>query len=85
MGASQRRQAWRGLDHAAVMGVELIAGVLMGAGVGWLTDRWLGTGPWFFAIGALIGNAAGLYLIWLRAERMSREDLASSPKQGDNL
>jgi hypothetical protein len=24
----------------------------------------------FFAIGALIGNAAWLYLIWLRAERM---------------
>jgi F0F1-type ATP synthase assembly protein I len=85
MSASQRRQAWRGLDHGAVMGVELITAVLMWAGIGWLIDRWLGTGPWFFAIGALIGNAAGLYLIWLRAERMSRDDPASSPNQGDTL
>ena len=84
MSASQRRQAWRGLDHATVMGVELITAVLLWAGIGWLLDRWLGTAPWFFAIGVLIGNAAGLYLIWLRAERMDREDATSAPEQGDD-
>lgn len=58
------------------MGVELIAGTLTWAGIGWLLDRWLGTGPWLLAIGALVGNAAGLYLIWLRGGRMDRAEAA---------
>jgi ATP synthase protein I len=58
------------MDEASVMGVELMAAVLTWAGVGWLVDRWLGTDPWFLAIGALVGNAAGIYLIWLRSGRM---------------
>jgi ATP synthase protein I len=52
------------------MGVELVAAVLTWSGIGWLVDRWLGTEPWFLAVGALVGNAAGIYLIWLRSGRM---------------
>lgn len=68
--SSDRRGALRGLDQSSVMGVELIAATLTWAGAGWLLDRWLGTEPWFLAIGALLGNAAGIYLIWLRGRRM---------------
>jgi ATP synthase protein I len=56
------------------MGVELISATLTWAGIGWLVDRWLGTAPWFLAIGALVGNAAGIYLIWLRGARMDAAD-----------
>lgn len=52
------------------MGVELMAATLTWAAIGWLVDRWLGTDPWFLAIGAVVGNAAGIYLIWLRSGRM---------------
>jgi ATP synthase protein I len=52
------------------MGAELITATLTWAGIGWLTDRWLGTEPWFLVIGAIVGNAAGTYLVWLRAKRM---------------
>ena len=68
--AGNRRAALRGLDQSSVMGVELIAATLTWAGIGWLVDRWLGTEPWFLVIGALVGNAAGLYLVWLRGLRM---------------
>jgi F0F1-type ATP synthase assembly protein I len=68
--ASHRRGVLRGLDQSSVMGVELIAATLTWAGLGWLIDRWLDTAPWFLAIGALVGNAAGIYLIWLRGQRM---------------
>jgi len=56
------------------MGVELLAATLTWAGVGWLVDRWLGTAPWFLAIGALVGNGAGLYLVWLRGSRMQARE-----------
>jgi F0F1-type ATP synthase assembly protein I len=67
---AHRRELWTGLDHSFVMGLELMAAVLLYAGLGHLADRWLGTGPWLFAIGALLGNAAGLYLIYVRSQRM---------------
>jgi ATP synthase protein I len=61
---------WSGLDNASIMGVELMAGILIWAGVGHLLDRWLGTGPWLLGVGAIVGYAAGLYLVGLRAGKM---------------
>jgi ATP synthase protein I len=39
---------------------ELVAGVLVGAGIGWLIDRWLGVSPWGFLIFLLLGFTAGV-------------------------
>ena len=39
---------------------ELVAGVLVGAGLGWLLDRWLGTTPWGLMVLGLLGFAAGV-------------------------
>ncbi len=39
---------------------ELVAGVLVGAGLGWLLDRWLGISPWGLIIFLLLGFAAGV-------------------------
>ncbi len=69
-----RRAALRGLDQSSVMGAELITATLTWAGIGWLVDRWLGTDPWFLVIGALVGNAAGIYLVWLRGKRMDEAE-----------
>lgn len=55
-----------GVDHLNVMSLELLSGILVWAGAGWLLDRWLGTAHWFFGFGVMVGFAAGLYLVWLR-------------------
>jgi len=39
---------------------ELVAGVVVGAGLGWLIDRWLGSSPWGLMIFLLLGFAAGV-------------------------
>jgi ATP synthase protein I len=39
---------------------ELVAGVLVGVGLGWLIDRWLGITPWGLIIFLLLGFAAGV-------------------------
>jgi ATP synthase protein I len=39
---------------------ELVAGVLVGAGLGWLIDRWLGSLPWGTFVFALVGFTAGV-------------------------
>jgi len=79
------RSDWRssmvGLDHSSIMAVELIAAFLTWGGIGWLVDAWLGTAPWGLLIGSLIGMAAGLYLIYLRASRMEGYDRLA-PRSG---
>jgi ATP synthase protein I len=39
---------------------ELVAGVVVGAGLGWLLDRWLGISPWGLIVFLLLGFAAGV-------------------------
>lgn len=42
------------------LSTELVAGVLVGAGIGWGLDRWLGTTPWGLIVMLLLGFAAGV-------------------------
>jgi ATP synthase protein I len=39
---------------------ELVGGVLVGAGIGWGLDRWLGISPWGLIVFLLLGFAAGV-------------------------
>jgi ATP synthase protein I len=41
----------------------LIAGMVVWGGIGWLVDGWLGTDGIAAGIGAVIGAAAGVYLV----------------------
>lgn len=47
----------RGTRHA----FEIAATTLVGAGLGWMIDRWLGTGPWGFLLLLLLGVMAGFW------------------------
>ncbi len=42
------------------LSTELVAGVLLGAGLGWLIDRWLGISPWGMIVFLLLGFTAGV-------------------------
>jgi ATP synthase protein I len=46
----------RGLRFSA----EFISGVLVGAALGWVMDRWLGTSPFGMIVFLLLGFAAGV-------------------------
>jgi ATP synthase protein I len=38
----------------------MVAGVAVGAVIGWLLDRWLGISPWGLIVFLLLGFAAGV-------------------------
>jgi ATP synthase protein I len=42
------------------LSTELVAGVLVGAAIGLLLDRWLGTSPWGLLVLLLLGFTAGV-------------------------
>jgi len=62
------------MGFAFRVGIELLAGLVVGAGIGWLLDRWLGTLPLFLVIFFFLGAAAGLLNVFRAAKEMNRDE-----------
>lgn len=60
------------------IGVELVSALLVGAGIGWLLDRWWGTEPFLLLIFFFLGAAAGLLNVF-RAAREMQKQMAAQP------
>ena len=58
--AEDRAAAASGYAKGLRLSSELVAGVVVGAGLGLLTDHWLGSSPWGLIVFLLLGFAAGL-------------------------
>lgn len=61
------------------LSTELVAGVLLGAAIGWLIDRWLGISPWGMIVFLLLGFAAGVLNV-MRAAGVVRENRLDPPE-----
>ena len=53
------------------IGVELVSAVVVGVGIGWLLDWWLGTQPWLLMVFFLLGAGAGMLNVYRAVGRMS--------------
>ena len=71
-----------GMSRGVRLGSEFIAAILVGAGIGWLLDLWLKTGPWLLLVFVLVGFAAGVLNVTRSAAEMNR---ASPPPPGSDL
>jgi len=66
-GGTEHRPAARptsGIGFGMRVGVELVAALVVGGGIGFLLDRWLGTKPWLFLVFFILGFAAGLLNVY---------------------
>ncbi len=57
---NQKTSGSAGVAQAMRLSSEFIAGVCVGAGIGWLIDRFFGTSPWGLIIFLLLGFGAGV-------------------------
>ena len=71
-----------GLSRGLRLGSEFVAAVLVGAGIGYLLDLWLGTSPWILLVMLIVGFAAGVLNITKTVAAMNQ---ATPPPPGSDL
>ncbi len=62
-----------GFAPALRVGAELVSALIVGVGLGWLLDTWLGTRPWLMIVFIFLGGAAGILNVYRFALRMEKE------------
>jgi ATP synthase protein I len=69
LGIEQRQygQAWR-------LAVEMVAGLAVGAGMGWLLDWFFGTAPWLMLVFFILGAGAGMKSAFRVAREINRPE-----------
>lgn len=73
-GSAARATRYADRDDGWTLAAELLTATFLWGGVGWLADRWLDTAPVLMVLGFVLGNALGVYLIWVRSQdRFTRE------------
>ena len=63
-----------GVGQAMKLSSEFIAGVAVGAGIGWLIDSMAGTSPWGLIVFLLLGFAAGVLNVLRSVGRVAEPD-----------
>lgn len=81
---AERPRSRQGAALAMRMAADFVAGVLLGAALGWGFDRLLGTSPWGLVVFLLLGFAAGIVTL-LRTAGMMAPGPAGPDKMGDRL
>jgi len=68
-----------GMGYALRLSSEFIAGVIVGAAIGWIVDRMAGTSPWGLIVFLLLGFGAGVLNV-LRSAGLIAEHGVGEPK-----
>ncbi len=63
-----------GYAQAMKLSSEFIAGIVVGGGIGWICDHWLGTSPFGLIVFLLIGFAAGVLNVLRAAGEISHPE-----------
>ena len=61
------KQTFKNTDSLNIyyrVGTEILAGLIIGAGIGWTIDQWLNTTPLFLLIFFILGGVDGIYNLW---------------------
>lgn len=82
--APRRRELERtAVGRAWRLTVEMVAALVAGLGLGWLLDRWLGTGPWLLLAFLLLGAATGIWNAVKTAAAIGRAAEDEDRPEGD--
>ncbi|MBT5416019.1 MAG: AtpZ/AtpI family protein [Rhodospirillaceae bacterium] len=71
-GTKDGAAARSGMGVALRIGLEMVSALIVGVGIGWLLDWWLGTGPWLMILFFVLGSAAGMLSVFRTASGLGQ-------------
>ena len=75
----------QGVAQAFRVGAELVSGLIVGVGIGWALDQWLGTTPWLLLVFFFLGAGAGILNVYRGAGLIgAKNDENASKNVGNN-
>lgn len=77
---SFRTDSYRDMERGWAISVELLTATAVWGAIGWFADRWLGSTPWLFAAGVLVGFGLGTYLVYKHFEVTAAAEAAERPR-----
>lgn len=84
-----QRHGMEGLASVGTIGLHMVSGPLVGVGLGYLLDWWLGTGPWLKLVFLFVGIGAGFLNVYIDTKglisRLDKEAAQLPSASGLNL
>lgn len=77
-----RKALFRELGRYSALGLEMAISVVVGLGIGYYLDRWLGTAPWLMILWLAFGFAAGVRSLYRAAVRSAKDTEKDGGEQG---
>lgn len=68
-----RKAFFRELGRYSALGLEMALSVVIGLGIGYYLDKWLGTAPWLMVLWIGFGFAAGVRSLYRAAVRSGKD------------
>ena len=68
-----RKAFFRELGKYSALGLEMALSVVIGMGIGYYLDRWLGTGPWLMIVWISLGVPPGGRSLYRAAVRSGKD------------
>ena len=56
--------AWKAVGALSTVGLSLVLAIVIGTGAGYWVDNQLGTNPWGFFVGFILGLVAGILNVY---------------------
>ncbi len=79
-----RSSGTAGYGQALRLSSEFIAGVVVGASIGWIIDRLAGTSPWGLIVFLLLGFGAGVLNVMRSAGMVAGAGIRAEPRPDDS-
>ena len=83
--SGERQGAFSLLGTASTMGLHMVSGPVVGGGLGWLLDEWLGSWPIASSIGFFLGIVAGFRNVWADARYLERSNAANDAADAEKV
>jgi len=77
----KKNKHFESLGLASIMGIHLVSGVVVGMGMGYYLDKFLGTKPWLAILFLVLGIIAGYKNMFREMQRIQKKEAEADAEE----